>query len=93
MARRPPVRLPPPPASPLPVLPRRPPVAVTLRWALPPDSSPRAAEHAADLAVMRGAVTWWDWRGEVLVAACVRLREALALLSPTLGAPCADGAA
>lgn len=64
--------------------------AETLRWALPPDTSPRTAEHAADLAVMRGAVLWWDWRGEVLVASCVRVREALAVMVSTMGAPMHD---
>lgn len=42
---------------------------------------------------MRGAVVWWDWRGEVLVASCVRVREALAAMAPTMGAALHDPSA
>lgn len=73
---REPVRLPPPPAR-----------VVVLRWMLPLDVGPREAEHALDLAVMREAVTRWDWRGEVAVVQATRVQAALAILAPVLGAP------
>lgn len=68
--------LPPPPAR-----------AVVLRWALPLDVSPRQAEHALDLALMREAAVRWHWCGEVAVVQTTRVREVLALLAPMLGAP------
>lgn len=82
--------LPPPPRVEMPPPPRpSADLTVALCWALPPDVAPRQAEHALDLAVMRGHVSWWAWQGERVVVHTRRVRATLAALCPVLGQPVA----
>ena len=78
-----PPRLQPEPLPPTPSAP----VLVVLSWMLPPDVAPRQAEHALELTVMRGQVSWWAWRGERILVRTGRIKATLAALCPVLGQP------